>query len=62
MRETKPTDRFVSDRHDEKSRRGKTVETKLDPRHLRKEQPFAITDDRWLESLLEEPERWDGMS
>lgn len=62
MRETKPSDRYVSDRHDESSRRGKSVETKVDPRHLRKQPAVAITDDRWLESLLEEPERWDGMS
>ena len=62
MRETKPVERSKADHSRELNRRGKTIETTIDPRHLRLPSNVTIQDDRWLESLLEDPERWDGMS
>jgi hypothetical protein len=34
----------------------------LPTRTTRQPEPEPVSEDRWLESQLEEPERWDGMS
>ncbi len=38
------------------------LEAKIDHESALAAQREAICDDRWIESQLEEPERWDGMS
>ena len=47
---------------DDASRRGKTIQVNLDPVASLSSHPALIQDERWLESQLEEPERWDGLS
>jgi hypothetical protein len=47
---------------DEISRRGKTIQVALDPVASLSSHPALIQDERWIESQLEEPERWDGLS
>jgi hypothetical protein len=47
---------------DDNLRRGKTIPVKLDPTLTLSSHPALIQDERWLESQLEDPERWDGLS
>jgi len=59
-RETKQTDKLSTS--DESGRRGKTIQVTLDPVASLSSHPALIQDERWLESQLEDPERWDGLS
>jgi hypothetical protein len=38
------------------------VHATVDVRQRKPVEPKPVNEDRWRESQLEEPERWDGMS